>query len=123
MSIQEQARRVREAKGLSQQEVANQAHIHRNQVQQFETGGNLTLETIEKLLGPLGLSLVLIAPDDVATAREALRGVDRFLAILQKQASRTAATSSEPPSGSPNAKLRQTIRDLDLLVDAQDHDI
>ena len=58
---------------LSQLQVADRADIPRSQLQIIEKGGNVTLETLEKVLGALNLSLVIVSRDEVQTLRKALR--------------------------------------------------
>lgn len=75
-------RRAREQQKLSQQSLADLAGVPRSQLQILEKGGNVTRETVEKLLAPLGLTLVAVSRSEIAAAREALRQVDALLEVL-----------------------------------------
>jgi transcriptional regulator with XRE-family HTH domain len=70
----ENVRRLREAKGLSQEELAFAADIHRTQVGLMESGQRLPrLDTLVKLAGALGV-----------TANDLLDGVDWEPSVQQK---------------------------------------
>lgn len=114
--IRERARRAREEAELSQRAVAEQAGIPRSQLQIFENGGNVTLETVEKALNVLGLKLAAVSTGDIAAARKALSVLDAFLAQL-------AGTSAPPTvvSDEFTPDVRKTIGELDALVDLDDH--
>lgn len=57
-------RKVRLAKGISQEDLAEQADLHRTYVSSVERGErNVTLETIEKLAKALGVSMAKLMPD------------------------------------------------------------
>ncbi|MNC27549.1 HTH-type transcriptional regulator SinR [compost metagenome] len=56
--IGERIRRLRKEKNLSQEQLAERSGLHTNYVGQVERGEkNLTLETLEKVVGGLGISL------------------------------------------------------------------
>ncbi|KHL91177.1 MULTISPECIES: helix-turn-helix domain-containing protein [unclassified Paenibacillus] len=56
--IGERIRRVRKEINLSQEQLAERSGLHTNYVGQVERGEkNLTLETLEKVVGGLGISL------------------------------------------------------------------
>ncbi|MEK3687928.1 helix-turn-helix domain-containing protein [Paenibacillus sp. FSL R10-2736] len=56
--IGERIRRVRKEINLSQEQLAERSGLHTNYVGQVERGEkNLTLETLEKVVGSLGISL------------------------------------------------------------------
>ncbi len=57
-------RTVRRAKGISQEDLADRAGLHRTYVSSVERGErNVTLETIEKLSKALGVSMAKLMPD------------------------------------------------------------
>jgi len=57
-------RKVRAAKGISQEGLADKAGLHRTYVSSVERGKrNVTLETIEKLAKALGVSMANLMPD------------------------------------------------------------
>jgi transcriptional regulator with XRE-family HTH domain len=57
-------RKVRLAKGISQENLAELANLHRTYVSSVERGErNVTLETIEKLAKALGVSMAKLMPD------------------------------------------------------------
>lgn len=80
-------RKARQDAGLSQQELAEHADIPRSQLQILEKGGNVTRDTLEKVLGVLHLSLVLVSPDEIQTMRQAIADLDGVLAKLAPQVS------------------------------------
>lgn len=108
------ARRAREQANLSQQSAADRAGIPRSQLQLLEKGANVTRETLEKALAAVGLNLVAVSADEIAAARQALRDLDAFLALLGG----AVASASEPDDITP--EIRQSIRELDALVDLDD---
>lgn len=60
----ENLRKIRAAKGLSQEGLADAAHLHRTYVSSVERSErNVTLETIEKLARALGVSMAKLMPD------------------------------------------------------------
>ncbi|HEY4309404.1 MAG TPA: helix-turn-helix transcriptional regulator [Pirellulales bacterium] len=57
-------RKVRVAKGFSQEALADRADLHRTYVSSVERGErNVTLETIEKLAVALSVSMAKLMPD------------------------------------------------------------
>jgi transcriptional regulator with XRE-family HTH domain len=57
-SIDERLRRLREAKGWSQEAFAHEAGIHRTYVSDIERGArNPTITVVEKLAKPLGVTM------------------------------------------------------------------
>ncbi len=57
-------RRIRGAKGISQEDLAAKAGLHRTYVSSVERGErNVTLQTIEKLSKALGIPMAKLMPD------------------------------------------------------------
>ena len=108
--LHQHIRRARETEKLSQQSLATLAGVPRSQLQLLEKGGNVTLETLEKILTALGLTLIAIPTADIAAARRALRDLDPFLSALAGPAPDDDADELSP-------ELRETIRQLDAMVD------
>jgi transcriptional regulator with XRE-family HTH domain len=67
MRLGQNVRRLREAKGLSQEAYAEEAGIHRTYVSDIERGKrNPTITVVEKLAIPLGVSAgALLGPEQV----------------------------------------------------------
>jgi transcriptional regulator with XRE-family HTH domain len=53
MAIHEEVRTAREALGISPAELARRAGVPRSLIGRFESGGNITVETLEKLVTQL----------------------------------------------------------------------
>jgi transcriptional regulator with XRE-family HTH domain len=94
-------KRGREESGLTQAMVATLADVPRSQLQILEKGGNVTRETLEKVLSAIGMSLAVISRDDIARMREALEELD---AVLGKLASQVTA----PPTPDPRRILEMS---------------
>lgn len=123
----ERVRHTRLGKGLSQQKLARAAGVPRSQLQIVEAGGNVTLETLEKLLKPLGLVLVAVSAEELQRATDAVREVDGYLAGLLAGAPATVAAqqtagqaADEITAVRVDAETLERIRHLDSLVDAED---
>jgi len=57
-------RKVRKAKGISQEDLADKAGLHRTYISSVERGErNVTLETIDKLAKALGVPMAKLMPD------------------------------------------------------------
>ncbi len=57
-------RRVRNVRGISQEKLADEAHLHRTYISSVERGErNVTLVTIEKLAKALKVSMTELLPD------------------------------------------------------------
>ena len=54
-------RDARQRQGISQRELAERAGVPRSQLQILEAGGNVTLETLRKIVEALGLRLEVVA--------------------------------------------------------------
>jgi len=78
-------KKAREELGLTQSQLASVADVPRSQIQLLEKGGNVTLQTLEKIVSAMGISLVLVSRDEVAAMREALRSLDGVLARIGAQ--------------------------------------
>ena len=50
-------KRLRENAGLSQYQLADISGVKREQIARIEAGANTTIQTLEKLLKPLGLEV------------------------------------------------------------------
>lgn len=106
--IHKLVRRGREQLQLTQQALADLADVPRSQLQILEKGGNVTRDTLDKVLGAMGMSLAVVSRDDIATMREALRTLDGLLAKLAPQV-------TAPPVFDPH-RLLAMARDLEELV-------
>ena len=107
-------KRAREKLGLSQQHLADLADVPRSQVQVLEKGGNVTRETLEKVLAAMGMSLAVVSRDDIAAMREALQALDDVLARLAVQV-------TAPPVFDPRRLLAMS-RELEEIVRATQGD-
>lgn len=106
-------RQARETAKLTQQAIADKAGVPRSQVQLLEKGGNVTRETLEKTLSVFGLTLVAVSVEEIAAARKALQALDAYFTLLG---------GALPPTGEPDditPAVRQSIRELDALVDLE----
>jgi transcriptional regulator with XRE-family HTH domain len=101
-------RKARLDAGLSQQHLSDLAEIPRSQLQILEKGGNVTLDTLEKVLRAMSLSLAVVSPDDIQTMRKAMSDLDGVLTKLASQ-----VTSRE--TGDLQRLLEMT-RELETLV-------
>lgn len=84
MSIHEQVRAIRKARGMTATDWAKQAGVHRYQADRLEKGENITLGSIERLLAPLDLALLVAPRAELTQAREDLQQVQGFLQNLLK---------------------------------------
>jgi transcriptional regulator with XRE-family HTH domain len=84
-------KRVREQSGWTQSAVAALADVPRSQLQILEKGGNVTLETLEKVLRAMGISLAAISGEEIARLRGALREMTSVIDGLAAQATAPAA--------------------------------
>jgi transcriptional regulator with XRE-family HTH domain len=114
------ARRARLKASLSQQAAADKAGVPRSQLQQFEKGGNVTRETLEKVLAALGLTLIAVPAHEIAGARKALRELDAFLGFLAGETGRTTAASAVDEADDLSEEDRIAIRELDALIDLEE---
>ncbi len=66
MTIGERLKRLREIKGLSQNELAKRAGVHRPTISELEAGRqqDVTVETAKRLARALGVSLGLLVGED-----------------------------------------------------------
>lgn len=103
-------RKARLDAGFSQSHLAALADVPRSQLQILEKGGNVTRETLEKVVGVLHLSLVVVSADEVQTMRKAMADLDGVLAKIASQ-----VTSRE--TGSLQLVLEMT-RQLESIVRA-----
>jgi transcriptional regulator with XRE-family HTH domain len=94
----------REQRGLSQISLSALAGIPRSQLQILEKGGNVTRETLEKVLRAMGMSLMAVSGDEITRMREALAEMSSVIAGL-------AAQVTAPPAPDPH-RLLQMSRDL-----------
>jgi DNA-binding Xre family transcriptional regulator len=127
----ERIRHTRLEQGLSQQKLAQAAGVPRSQLQIVEAGGNVTLDTLEKLLKPLGLVLVAVSAAELQAAGNAMREVVGVLAGLlpggsggapaaHPAAGMARQAAGEEPEVRVDAETLERIRHLDALVDAHD---
>ena len=103
-------KRAREERSLTQSMVASLADVPRSQIQILEKGGNVTRETLEKVLSAMGMSLAVVSRDDVARMRDALRELDLVIGKLTAQV-------TAPPFPDPH-RLLQMSRELVEFVRA-----
>jgi transcriptional regulator with XRE-family HTH domain len=87
MGIPENLKRLREAAGLSQNELADKAGLSQQLVSQLERGVNRTTRTLPQLAHALGVTIYEIDPDFGAggkpdAAREELMSVYDRLGVL-----------------------------------------
>jgi transcriptional regulator with XRE-family HTH domain len=71
MSVGENIKRLREAAGLSQTELARRAGIDQGGLSKIEKGRNLTLETLRDLARALGCSVVDLLEEEDKHPRRA----------------------------------------------------
>lgn len=63
LQIAQIIREARQARGLSQEELADQAQVSRPSVARIERGDDVNTATLGKIADPLGLALQLTVPD------------------------------------------------------------
>lgn len=78
-------KRAREEEGLTQAMLAVLAGVPRSQLQILEKGGNVTRETLDKVMTKLGLVLAVLTPLDITRMRKALGELDAVLGTLEEQ--------------------------------------
>src|SRR5262249_22603031 len=71
--IHKTVKRARLQRGLTQSALCAIADVPRSQLQMLEKGGNVTRETLEKVLRAMGLSLMAVSGEDIGRMRDALR--------------------------------------------------
>jgi len=108
--IDKLVKRARIDGGMSQQMVADLADVPRSQLQILEKGGNVTRETLEKVLGALGMSLAVVSRDDIEAMRRAMRELDAVLGRLAVQVAPTAVANAH--------RLLEMTRELEEIVRA-----
>src|SRR5262249_17617161 len=99
--IHKTVKRAREERGLSQISLSVLADIPRGHVPILEKGGNVTRETLEKVLRAMGMSLMAVSGDEIARMREALAEMSSVLAGL-------AAQETAPPAPDPHRLLQMS---------------
>lgn len=125
-----QIREAREEHGFSQSQLARLAGIHRSQLRQLEEGGNVTLETLARVVAQLPnlRSLKLGAVElhtgavDPAAARQIL--IDLITAAGRALSLFDHAVASPPPAGATRfdgatamtPELEQRLRTLETLL-------
>ena len=102
--IDKVVKRAREERGLSQISLSALAGIPRSQLQILEKGGNVTRETLEKVLRAMGMSLMAVSGDEITRIREALAEMTSVVDGL-------AAQVTAPPAPDPH-RLLQMSREL-----------
>lgn len=129
--IHESVRQARIDRGLSQVELAELAGVPRERVRTLEKGGNVTLQTFEKIVAQLpnlkeltiGGVRVAVSGVDVETVRAAVAASDaanrRVLALLDT----IAAHAPLPPAGAtrvePSTRVRPELEDRLAQLESQ----
>lgn len=106
---------------LSQVKLAKTANVPRSQLQILLKGGNVTVETLEKLAAPLGLKLALI-PAELAEGAgrrvldELLQTAERLVGAMAGTIGPVGAMGAARPTGL-EPELEARIRALDKAID------
>ena len=87
-------KRVRMQAGWTQSAVAALADVPRSQLQILEKGGNVTLETLEKVLKAMGMSLAAISGQEIARLRGAVR---EMASVIDGMAAQVTAPAAPDP--------------------------
>lgn len=94
MLIPQQLRQAREEAGLSQAQLAARTGLSRNQIVRAETGQNITMETLQKIVTHLPVDELTLM-DRVKIKMDYLNPAERmFFGIAETLASLTVATHS-----------------------------
>ena len=131
------AKQIREARvqhGLSQVKLARLADVHRTQLRQLEEGGNVTLETLTKVVAQLpnlrtlnlGAVNLQTGAIDPAAARQIL--IDLITAAGRALSLFEQAVPPPPPAGATRydgateitPELEQRLRELEKLLPKDD---
>jgi transcriptional regulator with XRE-family HTH domain len=122
--IHERVRQARIERNLSQVQLAEMAGVPRERVRTLERGGNVTLQTFEKIVAQLpnlkeliiGGVRVTISGIDVEDIRAAIAEADlasrRLLSLLDT----IRAQAPEPPAGATLAKPSPVHPELELRL-------
>jgi transcriptional regulator with XRE-family HTH domain len=100
----------RKAKELSQERLAEEAGVPRSQLHLLETGKNVTLATLNKVAGRLGM-VVMEVPEEIAETVDALAG--KVIAISAVAASDPAGATRYRGEGRLPENVMQTIRQIE----------
>jgi transcriptional regulator with XRE-family HTH domain len=128
--LSKQIREAREQHGLSQARLARLANVHRTQLRQLEEGGNVTLETLAKVVAQLpnlrSLSLGAVqlhtGAIDPTAARQIL--IDLITAAGRALTLFEPAVPAPPPAGATRydgaaeitPELEARLRQLEALL-------
>lgn len=117
-----QVRNARIAEGLSQVQLAKKAGVGRTQLRDLEAGGNVTLETLGKIVSALP-SMKVLSFGDVELLPRGVRAADVLasaratVAQLQDLIARLEAMSAVPPAVSSDEVTSEEAERLDRMVD------
>lgn len=128
--LHDEVKQARLAAGLSQMELARRAGVQRKQVQQLESGANVTLETIRQILPALpnlrrvtlGGLAIEVANADLEEARRAAWAMydemKRLIAALGATPPPSAERSAERKAERkpPSRSVRETALDLERRI-------
>lgn len=97
--IHQKIREERERLGMTQIGVAREARVARSQLAAFEGGANISLATLEKILGQIStLRLDVIPADlDLEQARRAAAELEAFAGEMQAAAARLVTMLGSAP--------------------------
>jgi transcriptional regulator with XRE-family HTH domain len=126
--MHEEIVKARIAAQLSQVKLAELADVPRSQLRILEEGGNVTLQTLRKVVAQLPnlremyLDGVTIRTDRNADVRAALRDLidaaNRLLRLMDEPPALTPPEPDRPAAPDPERERMERIRRIDALVDA-----
>ncbi|HEY0143214.1 MAG TPA: helix-turn-helix transcriptional regulator [Thermoanaerobaculia bacterium] len=126
--MHEEIVKARLAARLSQVKLAELADVPRSQLRILEEGGNVTLQTLRKVVAQLPnlremyLDGVAIRTDRNAEVRDALRDLidaaNRLLRLMDEPAALAAPEADRPAAPDPERERMARIRRIDALIDA-----
>lgn len=100
---------------MSQQKLSKASGVPRSQLQILEAGGNVTLDTAEKLIAPLGLMLVVMSRAELEAAVNATQTANRYLSALLGE---TQVRSAAAPEDDIDPGLRSELQQLEAAIEA-----
>jgi transcriptional regulator with XRE-family HTH domain len=129
--IQHNVRQARVELGLSQVQLSERAGVPRDRLRALESGGNVTLETLEKIVAHLpnlkeltiGGVDVEVTGVNVETLRAAIAEADaanrRVLAMLTAISARSPEAAGAAPAPEPSTGFRPALENRLLNLEAK----